>query len=669
MRLPWPFGRRTPSDGHASREQEDAGDGASPVGPVSDNAAAPGPAPATGAWATLPPIQRTVSAAPLVAPSAPFLADVPGHCPLPPIVQPLGHETGAAAPPGLVVAHVSTVPSLTSQTPMPTRGAQRRTASPAAAGDDFGAAYDVAVPAATATTVGAGAPIRQLATVAPGATITPSTRPLTRSPEPVAVAQRSTGPARASSASATPSGSPAAAPLSTTGQPTTLDSRHTPPARGAGPGRGTSRWAESSTAPPGTTPTPVGLGAPLSSGPGDQGLTGAGETASASRANAAQPPLSAAARRAGLGAPIGVQPASAVAEPRTASAQPLRPGPTPEGLAAADHLRSASTEASEVPHGALTQTRPLPVLPVSRQRTDQPGPPSRVPAAPTAHGSTAPGATPAGSGTTVRPTMAIRTLQGRRTAQRETARAVSATGDTPSVPARWASGDDLPTTVRSVAPSAGLPLEAELVPLEPLAHLSTAPVPAGSHAAMAREVVFPPRGAPIAVPQGPASSAPGSPWTAGVQRQVAPGAPSGFGSPSSVSPASPDSLGPAATGSGAAPREALTLARHQGTAPLAAASAAAPVVSRIVAGEASGPSRPAVQASAAGSGGTAAGGITATPVVQRVDGAAPAAPSDEGRSESELDELARALFGRIRTHLRAEVIHEREARGLTFDAF
>jgi len=186
---------------------------------------------------------------------------------------------------------------------------------------------------------------------------------------------------------------------------------------------------------------------------------------------------------------------------------------------------------------------------------------------------------------------------------------------------------------------------------------------------MPREVVFPPRGAPIAVPQGPASSAPGSPWTAGVQRQVAPGAPSGFGSPSSVSPASPDSLGPAATGSGAAPREALTLARHQGTAPLAAASAAAPVVSRIVAGEASGPSRPAVQASAAGSGGTAAGGITATPVVQRVDGAAPAAPSDEGRSESELDELARALFGRIRTHLRAEVIHEREARGLTFDAF
>jgi hypothetical protein len=63
-------------------------------------------------------------------------------------------------------------------------------------------------------------------------------------------------------------------------------------------------------------------------------------------------------------------------------------------------------------------------------------------------------------------------------------------------------------------------------------------------------------------------------------------------------------------------------------------------------------------------------GITATPVVQRVDGAAPdpgGAPG--GHSDTELDELARALFGRIRTHLRSEVIHEREAKGLSFDSF
>ena len=65
--------------------------------------------------------------------------------------------------------------------------------------------------------------------------------------------------------------------------------------------------------------------------------------------------------------------------------------------------------------------------------------------------------------------------------------------------------------------------------------------------------------------------------------------------------------------------------------------------------------------------------ISATPTVQRADGAAP--PADGGQragqahSETELDELAKALFGRIRTHLRTEVIHEREAKGLTFDAF
>ena len=53
-----------------------------------------------------------------------------------------------------------------------------------------------------------------------------------------------------------------------------------------------------------------------------------------------------------------------------------------------------------------------------------------------------------------------------------------------------------------------------------------------------------------------------------------------------------------------------------------------------------------------------------------MDGAAPSPESSrDGHSDSELDELAQALFGRIRTHLRAEVIHEREARGLTFDAF
>jgi hypothetical protein len=64
-------------------------------------------------------------------------------------------------------------------------------------------------------------------------------------------------------------------------------------------------------------------------------------------------------------------------------------------------------------------------------------------------------------------------------------------------------------------------------------------------------------------------------------------------------------------------------------------------------------------------------GPTATPVIQRIDGSPPPAaePKSGGsdRSDDELDELARSLFGRIRGHLRNEYIYEREAKGLTFD--
>jgi hypothetical protein len=92
-------------------------------------------------------------------------------------------------------------------------------------------------------------------------------------------------------------------------------------------------------------------------------------------------------------------------------------------------------------------------------------------------------------------------------------------------------------------------------------------------------------------------------------------------------------------------------------------------VARIVADPSSPGSSPVVQTSPASGRGVTVGTITATPVVQRVEGASAQAPDQQDRSETELDELARALFGRFRTHLRAEVIHEREARGLSFDAF
>jgi hypothetical protein len=118
----------------------------------------------------------------------------------------------------------------------------------------------------------------------------------------------------------------------------------------------------------------------------------------------------------------------------------------------------------------------------------------------------------------------------------------------------------------------------------------------------------------------------------------------------------------------------LTLARPR--VPLQPASTTAasstPAFGRITADAPA----PTVQASSASGGtGSTAGTtsqlptFTATPVVQRVEGAAPETPAREGHTDTELDELAKAIFGRIRNHLRTEVIHEREAKGLTFDAF
>jgi hypothetical protein len=77
-----------------------------------------------------------------------------------------------------------------------------------------------------------------------------------------------------------------------------------------------------------------------------------------------------------------------------------------------------------------------------------------------------------------------------------------------------------------------------------------------------------------------------------------------------------------------------------------------------------------VQTSASPPAGTGAPVLvpTATPVVQRLDGAAPVADDvPDRRSDRDLDELARALFGRIRGQLRSELIHDREAKGLIFD--
>jgi hypothetical protein len=122
-----------------------------------------------------------------------------------------------------------------------------------------------------------------------------------------------------------------------------------------------------------------------------------------------------------------------------------------------------------------------------------------------------------------------------------------------------------------------------------------------------------------------------------------------------------------ATGAPAARTAAPILARPHATASAPAASSPLPLPFPAASqGIVAGPSpAPTVQALAQPAPVLAP---TATALVQRVDGAAPAPPSEsDGQSESELDELAKKLFRRFQNRLRAELIYEREAKGLTFD--
>ena len=129
MRLPWPFGRHS-TEGPSAAAGAPA-DGLAPeAGPdTADPTVAP-LAPPTGAWARLPAIQRTVGDVPVVAPARPFLAGVPGARPLPPIVEPLGHEVTPLAPAGLIAAPPSPVASLTSHVPLTPRSVQRHASGP-----------------------------------------------------------------------------------------------------------------------------------------------------------------------------------------------------------------------------------------------------------------------------------------------------------------------------------------------------------------------------------------------------------------------------------------------------------------------------------------------------------------------------------------------------------
>ncbi len=486
MRLPWPFGRSSSSAGPTTRA---GGERAS-----SAPSAAQRVGPPTGAWAALPPIQRTVSPPPLVAPSRPFLADVPGHTPLPPIVQPLGHETGPAAPPGLVVAHARPVPSLTSSAPLPTRSVQRARASLSGPRADLPGfepgpvvASDVA-PASGGGPASETAPVRTLPAVPAAATVTPPARSLTRaasSPTPLGPAGggRSPGDGPAVQRTAPPQGS-AAPGMSTLPLPHTV-----------------SRWAEAGSRSAGGPSAPAAAAAASTTSAAPGPVTVSREAASRSV------PAPGASRRPGLGAPISVQPASAVAArlpvrtspPRPAMGGESAPGPETSAGRPAKGPAPAATSGQAAPG-----PRALPVLSVARQRrADRAHPGADQAAAPPAGAPTPTGiatrpARPSGSRPpSVVPLLGARPL--RPTAQRQVAPVTSASpGDDaaptlePAVAARWTRDDDLPPTVTSTGRPAAWS-EPEPVPLVALGSATSSmagpPLDAGP-----REIVFPKSG-------------------------------------------------------------------------------------------------------------------------------------------------------------------------------
>ena len=715
MRLPWPFGRRTPSDGPSEAAPEGPAPAAPGLAPSTASGPGPGLAAPTGAWAQLPPIQRASGGPPVVAPSAPFLDAVPGHHPLPPIVTPLGHDTGPAAPAGLVLARPAAVPSLTASTPMPTRPVQRRAAAAAAAGpawDASGAWSDAA----------AGPPVRSLPSVSPGATVTPSSRPLTSAPAIAASAQQRS-PASSSSAPGPASASiprtglPGTGPATPASAPGTSGAAPLPAPRGTPPARTASRWAES----PSTGMPPAGLGAPLASTAGTLPATATPSTTSpvagsSSAGSSFSPgsPEAAGPRRAGLGVPMSSPPAGTIAQrmpmatPPGRRAMPDVPARAAASASGPSVGGASASGASSAPGGpvaapaAPAAPRPLPVLPVSRRGAgsgagavdltahdltahDHAGashgaPSPRPGALPVARLASASGSAAGPSASTARARTTVPTL-GSRPLRPSVARDGAGHGaegaTSPALPApvaaRWSGGSELPATVETLPATAS---SGDPVPLQRLAAGSgtgAAAASAASSGRAPREIVFPPRdglaGGPLAAAPGAGSSpvaGPGGHATPGRQ-------PLGSAAPlqRSAAGAEPGLPGFAAAPVSRAVRPPEMTLHHAPTpAPVhvtQAAPAQAPAMQRIVADTPA--AAPTIGASRPGGGGTLPG-ITATPVVQRIDGGAPepgGAPG--GHSDTELDELARALFGRFRTHLRNEVIHEREAKGLGFDAF
>ncbi len=678
MRLPWPFGRST------AAPAETTPDSPAPVAPE-----APARPRSTGAWAALPPIQRAVGAAPLVASSAAFLEGVPGVQPLPPIVEPLGHDVTQVAPAGLVAAPVHAVSSLTSSAALVPPRVQRRTeasgqgtaSGPAAQG----AAFDAPSPAAadapssvSAASVGVSAetvpvdpPARQLGVVTPAATVQPPDRPLTRANPPSAPPDRTDRPlvgrrtqvqtTQATAPLSTSSGSGASSSPSKA-QPTPPDSRAgqaaTSTTAGRRSGLGVPLPEAPATAVPVTgRPLPgLGLSRLAANLPAPAAPAGSRTTVSAPQAAA---PVGGDAAR--ISPTAGAAPLRTTIQRRTNGSRSAQSRPEAEEPVASEGDPAgpaAGPAATSTPDPAPRHAASLPVLRVVAQS----GAAGATEAAVTA-------SAPGGGGS---PTSTAGRTGSAESAPRSTvARSVAAE---PLVPP--------PAARPQRRPLAGSQQIGQVGAVQRQATPDAAPSRAGgvsagsdsgSTTSWLAPDVFAGSGLDASTGQtwtlpGWEPSGPASKHVPGVQRAAASDwpAPIGPGADLRTAPAfsrrPDDARGQSTT---------LALARPAALPPAPRADTgggAPPTVARSIESDAGAPQVQTITASPPVQGPVF--GPTATPVVQRIDGSPPPAPEPRGSSEhsdEELDELARSLFSRLRNRLRNEYIYEREAKGLTFD--
>jgi hypothetical protein len=703
VRLPWPFGRSAAAPAQTEPNTEP---GAGPRN-ADASAAVGSPAPPTRAWASLPPIQRVSGEPPLVAPARTFLEDVPGAQPLPPIVGQLGHDVTPLAPAGLVAAPVHSVAALTSHASLVDRPVQRRPADPieatvapsevsqigpapstsqASTASALPAAMSPATPAPTASPAPADEPVRHLAVVKPGAESEAPARSLTRADAwtpPSTAADRPLVHRTNVQASAQTS---AATPASAASPATPARSMQALLADGAGSSAAMIPSAQASvvTTPPAGAPAAPqvrrpGLGAPLPSAP----------PTAVQRSTLRLPPGRSPGSGEGLDLPSGLpgppmnrlagsEPLHTTVQRRGAAARTAPTGTDGDLPVPARQDRAGSKQA---PYVGSPLTGDLPSLPVvsrspaahMREGADI-GPGDGAPVATADSG----GASPPGVALSL-PLASSGVAGGKRD------------------PASTAH----PSAVqRTQLTTATTPATAELRPLAGARQLRPSAPALADHETAASPGSG--MGGPVLASSGGGSPDAGSPiWTNPLasdssQLPVAPRRASDDGAgmpvytgvaaqPVASGASMPVFTGvaglPVASGTGAAVQRShraaseMTLARPQVAIAAAGSSATAGQGSTmspagptpgIVAGSSG---TTVVQMTPAQALATPVIAPTATAIVQRADGAAPPADEEaEGRSEGELEELARALFPRIQRQLRMEYVYEREARGLPFDS-